>query len=142
MAREKTLNRFIEAQEQDYGQALSEIKQGRKRSHWMWYIFPQISGLGFSETSKFYAIKDLAEAEEYLSHPILGSRLLEISAALLALEESDALKIFGSPDNMKLKSSMTLFASIDDAPQLFKSVLNKFFSGETDPETLKLIKNG
>ncbi|QPH39349.1 DUF1810 domain-containing protein [Pedobacter endophyticus] len=142
MAREKTLNRFIEAQEQDYSRALTEIKQGRKRSHWMWYIFPQINGLGFSETSKFYGIKDLAEAEEYLSHPILGSRLLEISTALLALDESDALKIFGSPDNMKLKSSMTLFASIDDAPQVFKSVLNKFFNGETDSETLKLIKNG
>src|SRR6476661_4838529 len=102
------LKRFTEAQERDYATALAEIKRGRKRSHWMWYIFPQIAGLGFSQTSKFYAIKDIGEAESYLAHAILGARLIEISNALLEIEGKTANQIFGSPDDAKLKSSMTL----------------------------------
>ena len=97
------LKRFIDAQQRDYSAALAEIKQGRKRSHWMWYIFPQIQGLGFSSTSRHYAIQDLAEAAAYLQHPVLGSRLIEICQALLAGESSDAHRIFGTPDDLKFK---------------------------------------
>ncbi|MBC6609954.1 DUF1810 domain-containing protein [Hymenobacter sp. BT507] len=133
------LSRFLDAQQSDYQTALSEIKNGRKRSHWMWYIFPQIQGLGFSETSKFYAIQDAAEAEAYLTHPVLGSRLLEISSALLKLSSSNATSIFGSPDDLKLKSSMTLFASLPKADPVFQSVLDKFFNGAKDNKTLQLL---
>ena len=107
----------------------------------MWYIFPQVSGLGFSETSKFYAIRNLNEAKEYINHPVLGKRLLEISQVLLELDETNALQIFGSPDDMKLKSCMTLFSSLPDALPVFQSVLNKFFNGHQDPQTLKIIQN-
>ncbi|WP_316798160.1 DUF1810 domain-containing protein [Pedobacter frigidisoli] len=138
---ERTLERFISAQATDYEQALSEIKGGRKRSHWMWYIFPQMSGLGFSDTSKFYAINNLTEAKEYMSHPVLGKRLIEISQVLLDLDEIDALKIFGSPDDMKLKSCMTLFSSLPQTLPVFQAVLNKFFNGQKDPQTIKLIQN-
>src|ERR1700709_704106 len=109
---EQDLSRFLTAQEKDYATALAEIKNGRKRSHWMWYIFPQIAGLGFSETSRFYALKDQAEAEAYLQHPVLGSRLIEISKALLEIEDNHATRIFGNPDDLKLKSSMTLFSAL------------------------------
>ncbi len=105
----------------------------------MWYIFPQIQGLGFSEISKHYAIKDLAEAEAYLKHPVLGSRLIRICTELLGLEDSDANKVFGSPDDLKLKSSMTLFASLPNADAVFQSVLAKFFNGMRDNKTLQLI---
>src|SRR5665213_2039019 len=100
------LQRFINAQETSYQIALSEIKNGKKQSHWMWYIFPQIAGLGISETSKFYAIKNVHEAEEFLYHSVLGKRLIEICNELLNLETNDAHKIFGSPDDLKLHSSM------------------------------------
>ncbi|MEP6627161.1 MAG: DUF1810 domain-containing protein [Ginsengibacter sp.] len=133
------LQRFIEAQAKDYATALVEIKNGKKVSHWMWYIFPQIYGLGFSKTSTFYAIKNKNEAEEYLTHPVLGSRLKEISNALLALETNNASQIFGSPDDLKLKSSMTLFASVKNADGAFQSVLDKFFKGEKDGNTIKLL---
>ncbi len=133
------LNRFLEAQEDDYAKALSEIRAGRKRSHWMWYIFPQIAGLGFSPTSKFYAIKDISEAEEYLEHPILGERLIEISNALLQIKDKTAHEIFGSPDNMKLKSSMTLFAALDKTNPVFQKVLDKYFNGAKDQRTFELI---
>ena len=109
---ENSLQRFIDAQEKDYETALAEISQGRKRSHWIWYIFPQIQGLGFSETSKFYAIKNIDEAAEYLKHPVLGERLIRICHALIKNPGDDANKILGSPDDMKLKSSMTLFAAL------------------------------
>lgn len=140
MPKEIDLKRFIDAQETSYQIALAEIKNGRKRSHWMWYIFPQIQGLGFSETSKFYAIKEVSEAEEFLKHPILGSRLVDISKALLALKANNANQIFGSPDDMKLKSSMTLFASLPNANPIFESVLKKFFNGSKDSKTLQVIK--
>lgn len=139
MTQEQNLNRFLDAQESDYQVALSEIKKGRKRSHWMWYIFPQIAGLGFSETSKFYAIKDAAEAGAYLNHPILGKRLIEISEALLYLEGKTANQIFGSPDDLKLKSSMTLFGALPDTHPVFQKVLDKYFGGTKDPKTLQLI---
>jgi uncharacterized protein (DUF1810 family) len=135
-----SLQRFIDAQHRDYENALSEIKNGRKRSHWMWYIFPQIHGLGFSETSRFYAIKNKAEAEEYLNHPVLGKRLIEISKALLDLDTDDAHSIFGTPDDLKLKSSMTLFASLPETDPVFKSVLKKFFNGKKDEKTLRIIE--
>jgi uncharacterized protein (DUF1810 family) len=133
------LNRFLTAQERDYERALTEIKNGLKRSHWMWYIFPQIAGLGLSETSRFYAIKDKAEAEAYLLHPILGSRLIEISKALVDLEDNHATRIFGSPDDLKLKSSMTLFAALPGTDPVFTQVLIKYFNGIKDWETLRLI---
>lgn len=139
MNKENDLGRFLDAQQSDYQTALSEIKNGRKRSHWMWYIFPQIQGLGFSETSKFYAIKNVSEAEEYLSHPVLGSRLIEISNAALALQSDNANSIFGSPDDLKLKSSMTLFAKLNQTNPVFQKVLDKFFGGSKDQQTLQLI---
>nr|WP_067059670.1 DUF1810 domain-containing protein [Mucilaginibacter sp. L294] len=134
------LGRFLVAQEKDYDTALAEIKGGRKRSHWMWYIFPQIAGLGFSETSKFYALQNMAEAESYLGHPILGSRLIEISTALLDLEDNHATRIFGSPDDLKLKSSMTLFSELQGADPVFAKVLAEFFNGIKDWETLNILK--
>lgn len=133
------MKRFIDAQETKYDIALAEIKSGRKQSHWMWYIFPQIQGLGFSEMSKRYAIKDLAEAEAFLQHPLLGNRLVAICKALLTLESNDAYAIFGSPDEAKLKSSMTLFSSITNSDPVFQQVLDKFFKGVKDPETIQII---
>ena len=114
------LKRFIDAQENDYLIALKEIKNGRKQSHWMWYIFPQIAGLGFSDISKYYAITDMDEAKEYLKHDILGKRLIELSNVLIRLDTNSAKTIFGSPDDLKLKSSMTLFSQISDAEPVFK----------------------
>ena len=133
------LSRFIDAQQRDYEIALQEIKNGRKRSHWMWYIFPQLQGLGFSEMSRHYAINDLEEAKAYLADPILGKRLIGISQALLQLQGTDARAIFGSPDDMKLHSSMTLFASVPDASPVFDKVLQKFFKGTKDERTLELL---
>ena len=133
------LKRFLEAQETDYATALAEIRRGRKQSHWMWYVFPQIGGLGFSQTSKFYAIKNRAEAESYLAHPILGKRLVEISNALLEVEGKTANQIFGSPDDAKLKSSMTLFGAMDETYPVFQTVLDKYFNGVKDARTLELI---
>ena len=135
------LKRFADAQETDYAIALSEIRTGRKRSHWMWYIFPQIAGLGFSSTSKFYAIKDLDEAAKYLAHPTLGKRLIEISNALLAIEGRTANEIFGSPDDVKLKSSMTLFGALDDTNPVFQKVLDRYFDGAADARTLQIINS-
>jgi len=141
MSKENSLERFVDAQAGTYQDALTEIKNGRKQSHWMWYIFPQIHGLGFSETSKFYGIKNLNEAEEYLKHQVLGNRLVIICEELLRLPSNDANKIFGSPDNLKLKSSMTLFASIPGANPVFERVLRKFFNGAKDDKTLAIIHN-
>lgn len=134
------LNRFLTAQEADYNQALAEIKAGRKRSHWMWYIFPQLDGLGFSSTSKFYAIKSREEAQAYLAHPILGLRLHEIAEAVLNVEGRTAGAIFGSPDDQKLKSCATLFAAVSRAGSVFERVLEKYYRGERDEKTLELLK--
>ena len=133
------LQRFLDAQKSDYEIALAEIRNGRKRSHWMWYIFPQIAGLGFSSTSKFYAIKDKNEAEDFLAHPILGKRLIEISNALLEIDGKTANQIFGSPDDVKLKSSMTLFGALGNINPVFQKVLDRYFDGERDRRTLELI---
>ena len=139
MNNENNLNRFIQAQETSFEMALTEVRNGRKRSHWMWYIFPQIKGLGFSPTSVFYGIEDIKEAESYLKHPVLGSRLIRICTALLELKDNDASRIFGYPDDLKLKSSMTLFSSLPTSNPLFTLVLNKFFKGTKDKKTLEII---
>ena len=132
------LSRFITAQERSYDTALREIKSGRKRTHWMWYIFPQIAGLGFSSTARFYAISSMQEARDYYAHPVLGKRLVEISEALLALDTNDAAAVMGYPDDLKLRSSMTLFlAASGDA--VFQKVLDKFYSGKPDSKTLSIL---
>ena len=134
------LGRFVQAQEQNYDQALAEIKRGRKQSHWMWYIFPQFDGLGFSATSRRYSIKSRAEAEAYLSHPLLGPRLIECAEAILAVEGRSAFEIFGSPDDMKLRSCATLFASVSPPGSVYEKLLDKFFRGERDSKTLSLLR--
>jgi uncharacterized protein (DUF1810 family) len=133
------LNRFLEAQSSSYNIALFEIKNGRKSSHWMWYIFPQIYGLGNSTTSKMYAIKSEEEARYYLNHPILGKRLIEITEEILFIKNKTAIDILGSPDDLKLKSSMTLFHSIQAENKLFWSVLEKYFDGSQCNRTLSAI---
>jgi uncharacterized protein (DUF1810 family) len=136
------LGRFVQAQQDDYDQALSEIKNGRKRSHWMWYVFPQFDGLGFSSTSKHYAIKSLEEAKAYLAHPVLGPRLLACAEAAVNLEGRSATAIFGSPDDMKLKSCATLFACVSPAGSVFHQLLDKYYQGAVDTKTLGLLGFG
>ena len=132
------LERFLKAQEKDYEHALNEIKNGRKTGHWIWYIFPQIAGLGFSSTSKYYSKKDKNEAIEYLKNKTLKNRLIEICEALLSLESNDATYVMGYPDDLKLKSSMTLFDEVSDI-DVFKKVLDKFYKGEKDEMTISLL---
>lgn len=139
MKSDTTLQRFIDTQKIVYAIALSEIKHGKKRSHWMWYIFPQIAGLGFSETSKYYSLKSLHEAEAYLQHPVLGPRLIEISNALFDLKSDDALSVFGTPDDLKLKSCVTLFSILHGTNPVFQAVLDKFFHGLKDAKTLEIL---
>jgi uncharacterized protein (DUF1810 family) len=139
MSQAKSLQRFIDAQKNEYAIALSEIKAGRKRSHWMWYIFPQIHGLGISSMAHHYAMSGLAEAEQYLLDPLLGPRLVEISTALLQLKSVDVHQIFGTPDDMKLRSSMTLFASVPSADPVFQQVLDQYFGGKADERTLRIL---
>lgn len=138
MATENILTKFITAQQEDFNMALSEIKNGRKQSHWIWYIFPQIVGLGRSTTSEYYAIKNLSEARMYLKNEYLHNNLLTICQALLDLETSDAEEVMGRIDAMKLKSSMTLFTLADSEEQVFKASLNKFFCGELDEKTIEI----
>lgn len=133
------LQRFISAQQRDYATALAELRGGRKRSHWIWYIFPQIEGLGYSSTSRHYAIKSLPEARAYLQHPILGRRLVECAEAVLQINGRSAAEIFGAPDDMKLRSSMTLFAAVPDADPVFARVLDRYFGGQPDRRTLDLL---
>lgn len=133
------LQRFIDAQSESYARALEEIKSGRKRSHWMWFIFPQLKGLGRSSASMFYGINGLDEAREYLAHPILGERLREISQVLLQLATNDANAVFGSPDDMKLRSCMTLFDNISPN-DIFADVLDKYFDGQRDCRTLSIVR--
>ncbi len=134
------LARFVEAQTGVYETALAEVRAGRKRSHWMWFIFPQCAGLGFSEYSRRYAIKSVAEAEAYVTHPVLGPRLVECFEAVLAVERRSALEIFGSPDDMKLRSCATLFAGVTPAGSVFDQALAKYFGGERDDKTLRLVQ--
>ena len=138
MATENILTKFITAQQEDFNMALSEIKNGRKQSHWIRYIFPQIVGLGRSTTSEYYAIKNLSEARMYLKNEYLHNNLLTICQALLDLETSDAEEVMGRIDAMKLKSSMTLFTLADSEEQVFKAILNKFFCGELDEKTIEI----
>lgn len=133
------LRRFISAQKQDYLTALEEIRRGRKRSHWMWYIFPQLRGLGMSSTSYFYGIESLEEARAFLDDPYLGRNLREISQALLSLDTGDARSVMGSPDDLKLRSSMTLFSLAAPEEPVFKKVLEKFYRGVQDPATLRIL---
>jgi uncharacterized protein (DUF1810 family) len=139
MPQADNLQRFLDAQRADYPTALAEVTAGRKRSHWMWYIFPQVQGLGYSEMAHRYGITGAAEAAAYLAHPVLGARLLEIARALLALPGSNATAIMGSPDDMKLRSSMTLFAQVPGSDAVFQAVLDKFFGGAPDAKTLQLL---
>jgi uncharacterized protein (DUF1810 family) len=133
------LDRFVQAQENDFEGALAEVRRGRKESHWMWYIFPQFAGLGMSAMSQRYAIKSAAEARAYLAHPLLGSRLLVSTEALLDLKGRSADEIFGFPDNRKLRSCLTLFAAVSPPGSVFERVLAKYFQGENDPATLRLL---
>lgn len=133
------LERFVAAQDDCYEQALSEVRAGRKRSHWMWFIFPQFAGLGFSSMSRHYAIKSLDEARAYLAHPVLGPRLSECCEAALAVEGRTAHEVFGSPDDMKLHSCATLFAHISPADSVFHRLLDRFFEGEADAKTVELL---
>ena len=135
------LSRFIEAQDNMYSVALKEIKSGKKKSHWMWYIFPQIKGLGKTEISNYYAIKNLEEGISYLENPILKGRLLEISQAVLDLNTKNIEEVFGSIDSLKLKSSMTLFHQIDKEEKIFIEVLNKYFNKELDKRTIELLRS-
>lgn len=133
------LARFVEAQADSYERALAEIGDGRKRSHWMWYVFPQLEGLGFSATSRKYSIRSLAEARAYLNHPVLGPRLVACAAAASSVQGRSALEVFGSPDDMKLKSCATLFASVSPPGSVFERLLDKYFQGERDGNTLRLL---
>lgn len=133
------LGRFMRAQENDYDQVLAEIVSGRKRTHWMWYIFPQIDGLAFSSNSKLYAIKSVEEARAYLDHPVLGPRLLECAEAVVCVEGRSATEIFGSPDDLKLRSCATLFACVLPAGSVFDRLLGKYYGGERDRKTLHLL---
>ena len=134
-----SLERFVAAQEHSYETALSEIKRGKKTSHWMWYIFPQIRGLGMSSMAYTYGISGLDEAREYLAHPILSKRLTEITEALLVHKDKSAYSIFGDIDEMKLRSSMTLFFLASEEGSVFERVLDTFFDGEKDYATLRLL---
>jgi len=133
------LSRFTTAHERDYFTALSEIQNGRKVSHWMWYIFPQLKGLGKSSTSEYYGIQDMGEAVAFLADPYLGSHLRNITQALLNLDQNNATAIFGRPDDMKLKSCMTLFACAGKDETVFQDVLNRFFNGARDRRTEQML---
>ncbi len=144
MESKKTYNnhnllRFVEAQNAVYENAVKEIRNGKKNGHWMWFIFPQISGLGFSEMAKFYAIKNENEASAYLNHAVLGTRLVEISNELLNLHTQNSVAIFGTVDSLKLKSSMTLFSLLEDTNPIFMKVLDRFFNATRDEATARLL---
>ena len=139
MDMDQGLERFLAAQERIYPVALAELRDGRKRSHWMWFIFPQLIGLGHSPTANHYAIKSRAEASAYLRHPVLGARLLECTGAMLAVADSSVSEILGYPDNLKFRSSMTLFAEVSNPGSLFHQALDACFGGEPDQRTLDLL---
>ena len=133
------LDRFVSAQDGVYETALAEVRAGRKRTHWMWYVFPQLDGLGFSPTAKRYAIKGVDEARAYLDHAILGPRLLECADAVLRVEGRSATEIFGFPDDLKLRSCATLFATLLPPGSVFDRLLEKYFGGERDGRTMGLL---
>ncbi len=133
------LQRFVAAQEEAYTAALGELRAGRKRTHWMWFVFPQVTGLGASPTARFYAIQSHAEAEAYLAHPLLGARLQECAGALLAVNGRTAEQIMGFPDHLKLQSSMTLFAALAGPGNPFAAVLDRYYEGRRCPQTLAFL---
>ena len=135
------LERFLRAQEADYDRALSEIRSGRKQTHWMWYVFPQLAGLGSSPTAVRYAIRGIGEAQAYLAHPVLGPRLVESADAVLQHAALTASAMFGYPDDMKLRSSATLFARVSPAGSVFHRLLDTFFQGQPDEATLSLLQS-
>ena len=141
MKSENNLKRFLDAQDRDYNRALAEIRNGKKQGHWIWYIFPQISGLGLSSTSAFYGIVDLREANDYFQHPVLGRRLIEISKVFLDIHGKKAIQILGTPDDMKVKSSMTLFNLLENTDTVFRAVLDKYYDGEQDEKTISIVEN-
>jgi uncharacterized protein (DUF1810 family) len=133
------LQRFAEAQRGSYGRVLAELRQGAKQSHWMWYIFPQLRGLGRSATAQKYGIASRDESRAYLAHPILGPRLIECTKLALDAENTSASDIFPYPDDLKFRSSMTLFADVAQTPNVFSAALQKYYGGVPDPETLRLL---
>jgi uncharacterized protein (DUF1810 family) len=139
MTSDNTLNRFVSAQQDIYAQAVKELHSGKKTTHWMWFIFPQIDGLGHSPTAKYYSVKNIEEAKEYAAHPVLGKRLLECCNILLETNGSSADEIFGYPDNLKLKSCLTLFNYVATGQQVFGELLKKYFGGEKDEQTLSIL---
>ena len=134
------MDRFLTVQENVYEKALAEIVKGKKRTHWMWFIFPQILGLGMSDTAIFYSINDIGEAKLYLEHEVLGPRLVEITKELLELDTDDPVDVFGDIDALKLNSCMTLFDYVSDDENVFSNVIEKFYNGQKDEKTLQLIK--
>jgi uncharacterized protein (DUF1810 family) len=137
----ENLYRFIDAQEDVYHKVIQELRNGKKQSHWMWFIFPQIAGLGYSSTAKYYAIQNVDEARAYLAHPTVGARLLECTEIVVAHKDLSALTIFGDIDEMKLRSSMTLFAHIAGPESVYQQALDKYFDGEQDYRTLDILVN-
>ena len=133
------LDRFVQAQADDYDTALAEIRTGQKMTHWMWYIFPQLDGLGFSPLANRYAIRSLDEARAYLAHPLLGPRLTACAEAAAGVDGRTATQIFGAPDDLKLRSSATLFAAVSPPGSVFERVLAKLYRGEPDERTLALL---
>jgi uncharacterized protein (DUF1810 family) len=134
------LDRFVTAQDPVFDRVLEELAAGRKRTHWMWFIFPQLAGLGRSDTARFYAIAGLDEARRYLAHPLLGPRLVRCTELVVAVEGRTAHDIFGSPDDLKFRSSMTLFMQPAGAPAIFAAALDKYFAAEPDQATLALLR--
>lgn len=136
------LQRFVEAQEPVIEDVKEELRSGRKRTHWMWYVFPQMEGLGRSQTAQRYAISSREEAEAYLAHPVLGPRLRECTELVNAVEGCSANEIFGSPDDLKFRSSMTLFDTVADDPSPFRAALERYYDDEPDPKTVELLEDG
>ena len=134
------LERFVFAQQRNYGDALRELRSGKKRSHWIWYVFPQIRGLGDSFMSRKYALSGLEEARAYLAHPVLGPRLLECCQAVLSIPSGDPWAVFGSPDDMKFRSCLTLFALAQPSQPVFEELLDKFYDGQKDPCTIQILE--
>jgi len=142
MHSESDLERFVEAQDAVYESVRRELRAGRKATHWMWFVFPQLRGLGRSATAEYYGIGSAAEALAYLDHPVLGARLRECVALVLGAKESTAHRIFGSPDDLKFRSSMTLFAAVAPSEPLFRQALDKYYGGEPDPLTAARLRQG
>ena len=136
------LNRFVAAQALHYSVALQELRQGKKESHWMWFIFPQVAGIGYSEISRHFAINSTSEASAYLMHPLLGQRLVECCEAVLAIESRTAHEIFGSPDDMKLHACATLFSYVSPTGNIFDRIIVKYFGGKKHMKTISLIESG